>query len=109
MERRVMFTDLKEIGFDQHSHRVPVKELHADIKVIQELQKKKDEVVNRQQTEQKILESRGNDEEEEDEQTDASKKTKKNKKNKKGRKAKGLKSFMDGDELQEFKTAKEEQ
>jgi len=48
MERRVMFTDLKEIGFDQHSHRVPVKELHADIKVIQELQKKKDEVVNRQ-------------------------------------------------------------
>ena len=34
IERRIMFTDLDEIGFEEHSFRVPVKELHLDQKVI---------------------------------------------------------------------------
>ena len=70
MERVVQFTDLEEIGFDQHSFRVPVFELHADTKVIQELQQKKEQVVNRQQNEQKILETRNDANElDEDEST----------------------------------------
>ena len=42
-----MFTDLDEIGFEEHSFRVPVKELHLDQKVIQDLQQKRDQVLNR--------------------------------------------------------------
>ena len=37
IERRVMFTDLEEVGFEQHSVRVPITELHLDRKVIDEL------------------------------------------------------------------------
>ena len=47
IERRIMFTDLDEIGFEEHSYRVPVKELHLDQKVIQDLQQKRDQVLNR--------------------------------------------------------------
>ena len=30
IERRVMFTDLEDVGFDQYSVRIPVTELHLD-------------------------------------------------------------------------------
>jgi len=30
MERRIMFTDLAEVGFDDQSVRIPVTELHLD-------------------------------------------------------------------------------
>lgn len=30
IERRVMFTDLQEVGFEQHSVRIPITELHLD-------------------------------------------------------------------------------
>ena len=30
MSRRVIFTDLKELGFDEHASVVPVTELHLD-------------------------------------------------------------------------------
>lgn len=42
IERRVMFTDLDEMGFEEHSHRVPVVEMRLDQKVIHELQQKKE-------------------------------------------------------------------
>lgn len=41
IERRIMFTDLEEVGFDEHSQRVPIVELHLDQKAIKELQAKK--------------------------------------------------------------------
>mmetsp|Transcript_9290 Transcript_9290/g.11355 ORF Transcript_9290/g.11355 Transcript_9290/m.11355 type:complete len:142 (+) Transcript_9290:756-1181(+) len=47
MERRVMFTDLEEVGFDEHSVRIPVTELHLDQREVAALQKKKEQVVNR--------------------------------------------------------------
>lgn len=47
IERRIMFTDLEEIGFEEHSRRIPVVEMRLDQKVIQELQAKKEQVVNR--------------------------------------------------------------
>jgi len=47
IERRVMFTDLDEVGFDEHSVRIPVTELHLDQREVAALQKKKEEVVTR--------------------------------------------------------------
>ena len=58
MERRIMFTDLEEIGFEESSVRIPVTELHLDQSAVEALQKKKEQVVNRQQQETKLLETR---------------------------------------------------
>ena len=38
MERRVMFTDLAEMGFDEESVRIHTTELHLDLKQVNELQ-----------------------------------------------------------------------
>ena len=110
IERRVMFTDLQEVGFEQHSVRVPIKELHLDQKVINELQAKKEQVVNRQQNEANILETRATAEAEEGnkDESQAAAATGNKKKNKKKRKNKGLKAFMDGDaEMQQYNNANE--
>ena len=37
MERRIMFTDLEEVGFDEHSQRIPVTELHLDQREVEAL------------------------------------------------------------------------
>lgn len=100
IERRVMFTDLTDVGFDEHSVRIPITELHLDRKVIDELQAKKEIVMNRQQNEPKILETRKGDEVDQQESkssstVDTNGKKKKNKKSK--RKNKGLSAFLDGD------------
>ena len=97
-----MFTDLEEVGFDQHSVRVPITELHLDQKVIDELQAKKEQVVNRQQNEAKITPNSAEAVNQTATQT-AAPVTNKKKNKKKNRKNKGLKAFMDGDaELQEY-------
>ncbi len=72
MERRIMFTDLAEVGFDEHSLRVPVIELNLDQKEVEALQQKKEQVVNRQKHEPKILETRTKDDEDDDENEDIS-------------------------------------
>ena len=104
-----MFTDLEEVGFDQHSVRVPITELHLDQKVIDELQAKKEQVVNRQQNEAKITPSSPSEapaQSENQSATQAATGTNKKKNKKKSRKNKGLKAFMDGDaELQEYNKA----
>lgn len=69
MSRRVIFTDLKEMGFDDHAAIVPVTEIHLDEQQNAQLQQKKEEVVQQQ--------------------------TKKNKKKRNKRKNKGLEDFMD--------------
>ena len=43
-----MFTDLNEVGFEEFAHLVPVQELHLDVKAMEELKQKKEQVVNRQ-------------------------------------------------------------
>ena len=100
IERRVMYTDLKAMGFDQHSKRIPIIEMHLDRKVIDELQQKKVQVVNRQNLETKILEEARNEAYTEADDPTVNKTSKK--KSKKQRKKKGLTAFMDGDELKEF-------
>mmetsp|Transcript_11119 Transcript_11119/g.14978 ORF Transcript_11119/g.14978 Transcript_11119/m.14978 type:complete len:112 (+) Transcript_11119:1006-1341(+) len=103
MERRVMFTDLEEVGFDEHSVRIPVTELHLDQREVAALQKKKEQVVNRQQKEIKLLETRADqDDEPETAATADSIGKKKNKKKSKRNKTKGLASFMEAEELEEF-------
>ena len=42
MERRIAFTDLDEVGFDQHSVKIPTIEMHLDKKEIEALQQKKE-------------------------------------------------------------------
>lgn len=103
IERRVMYTNLEEMGFDQHSKRVPIIEMHLDRKVIEELQQKKEQVVNRQNLEPKILEQARNEDSAEVQDPTIHKNNKK--KSKKQRKKKGVTAFMDGDELREFNDA----
>ena len=106
MERRIAFTDLDEVGFDQHSVKVPIIEMHLDKKEIEALQQKKEQVVNRQKQEVKIVEGRNEAIEElekgagVEEAGGAKKKNKK--KNKKSKKNKGLSAFMDEDEMDKY-------
>ena len=53
MSRRVVFTDLDTLGFDENSTRVPVTELHLDQDQIIQQQAKKEEVVERQAEQKK--------------------------------------------------------
>lgn len=102
IERRVMFTDLEEMGFEEHSRRVPVHEMRLDQKVIHELQQKKEQVVKRQNMEPRIVELDG----ETGAAGEASKKKNK-KKNKKSKKNKGLAAFMDDDEIKKYNAEEE--
>lgn len=78
MTRRVLFTDLAEMNFDQVAVHVPVTELHLNEQQIAEMKEKKEQAIERQ--EQK-------------------------KKTNKKRKKKGVASFMeDESEMKQFKT-----
>ena len=43
-----MFTDFEEIGFDQVAVKIPIREMHLDKGVIQEMAQKKEQVLERQ-------------------------------------------------------------
>lgn len=81
MTRRVVFTDLDNLGFDKHATLLPCTELHLDAEQVKQNVQAKEEVVERQKE--------------------------KKKKNKK--KNKGLSDFMEKDEsASDFKQYKNE-
>lgn len=45
MERRVMFTDLNEMGFEEEAVRIHTQELHLDKQLVEEMQQKKEAVI----------------------------------------------------------------